>query len=139
MFNQALDNTVKSRIMTQNILTQNGYTVEQSISGYWRLMKNGNVIYDDSACEDLNEDKETAEAFFEDYLKGKKVGFVKVYPTNMEIGMEGGEHISIQRDGYEELENKEEAREAVEYAGILLREDIDSIVSTMETYEWVTY
>lgn len=43
--------------------------MEQSISGYWRLMKDGEVIYDDSACEELNEDKETAEDFFEEYLK----------------------------------------------------------------------
>ena len=32
-------------------------------------MKDGEVIYDDSACEELNEDKETAEAFFAEYLK----------------------------------------------------------------------
>lgn len=55
--------------MKQNIITENGFTVEQAIEGHWRLMKNGEVIYYDSACEDLNEDKETAEAFFEDYLK----------------------------------------------------------------------
>ena len=53
----------------KNSITENGYSVEQSISGYWRLMKDGEVIYDDSACEDLNEDKETAEAFFIEYLK----------------------------------------------------------------------
>lgn len=55
--------------MNKNIITENGYSVEQSISGYWRLMKDGEVIYDDSACEDFNEDKETAEAFFIEYLK----------------------------------------------------------------------
>ena len=55
--------------MNKNILTENGYSVEQSISGYWRLMKDGEVIYDDSACNELNEDKETAEVFFADYLK----------------------------------------------------------------------
>ena len=55
--------------MNKNIITENGYSVEQSISGYWRLMKDGEVIYDDSACEYLNEDKETAEAFFIEYLK----------------------------------------------------------------------
>lgn len=52
----------------ENIITENGYTVEQSISDYWRLMKDGEVILDDSACEDFY-DKETAEAFFEEYLK----------------------------------------------------------------------
>ena len=55
--------------MNKNIITENGYSVEQSISGYWRLMKDGEVIYDDSACEELNEDKETAEAFFAEYLQ----------------------------------------------------------------------
>lgn len=55
--------------MNKNIITENGYSVEQSISGYWRLMKDGEVIYDDSDCKELNEDKETAEAFFVDYLK----------------------------------------------------------------------
>ena len=27
--------------MNKNIITENGYSVEQSISGYWRLMKDG--------------------------------------------------------------------------------------------------
>lgn len=55
--------------MNKNIITENGYSVEYSIRGYWRLMKDGEVIYDDSACKELNEDKETAEAFFVEYLK----------------------------------------------------------------------
>ncbi len=55
--------------MTNNIITDNGYSVEQSIGGYWRLMKDGEIIIDDSACEDVNEDKETAVAFFVEYLK----------------------------------------------------------------------
>lgn len=50
-------------IMRNKIITDNGYSVEQSISGYWRLMKDGEIIYDDSACEDVNGDKETAVAF----------------------------------------------------------------------------
>ena len=37
--------------MNKNIITENGYSVEQSISGYWRLMKDGEVIYDDSDCK----------------------------------------------------------------------------------------
>lgn len=53
----------------ENLVGYNGYKVEQSISGYWRLMKDGEVIYDDPACEDLNEDEETARAFFNEYLK----------------------------------------------------------------------
>ena len=64
-----LDITVKSIFMEKNIITDNVYSVEQSISGYWRLMKGEEVILDDSACEDLNVDRETAEAFFCEYLK----------------------------------------------------------------------
>ena len=37
--------------MNKNIITENRYSVEQSISGYWRLMKDGEVIYYDSACK----------------------------------------------------------------------------------------
>ena len=44
------------------------YYIERSISGYYRLMLDGEPIIDDSACEDLNEDYETAEAFFMRYL-----------------------------------------------------------------------
>ena len=55
--------------MNKNIIGENGYSVEQSISGYWRLMKDGEVIYDDSSCEELNGDREAAEDFFCEYLK----------------------------------------------------------------------
>lgn len=53
---------------TDNVISDNGYSIEQSISGYWRLWRGDNLIYDDSACEDLNEDKDTAVAFFTTYL-----------------------------------------------------------------------
>ena len=52
----------------KSIITVNGYTVTRSISGYWRLMRGDELIYDDSACEDLNGDEETATAFFIEYL-----------------------------------------------------------------------
>ena len=48
--------------------TEKNYRINQSISGYYRLMLDGEPIIDDSACEDLNEDYETAEAFFMRYL-----------------------------------------------------------------------
>lgn len=54
--------------MNDNIITQLGYKIEMSISGYYRLMKNNEVIYDDSASDDLNEDYDTALSFFERYL-----------------------------------------------------------------------
>lgn len=44
------------------------YYIERSISGYYRLMLDGEPVFDDSAAEDLNEDRETAEAFFANYL-----------------------------------------------------------------------
>ena len=54
--------------MNDNIITQLGYSIEKSISGYYRLIKNNEVIYDDSASDDLNEDYDTALSFFESYL-----------------------------------------------------------------------
>lgn len=54
----------------ENIVAATGknYTIEQSISGYYRLMLNDEPIIDDSACEDLNEDYDTAEGYFIEYL-----------------------------------------------------------------------
>ena len=46
------------------------YYIERSISGYYRLMLDGEPVFDDSAAEELNEDRETAEAFFANYLLG---------------------------------------------------------------------
>lgn len=72
-----------------NILEQNGYSVEQTISGYWRLVKDGEIIYDDSTCEELNEDKEPAEAFFCEYLNE----YMKTYEQQYE-----GYNVSIIED-----------------------------------------
>lgn len=48
--------------------SKNNYEVEQSISGYWRLWKNGELVHDDSACEDVQEE-ESAYSFFAEYIK----------------------------------------------------------------------
>ena len=48
--------------------TGKDYYIERSISGYYRLMLDGEPVFDDSATEELNEDRETAEAFFANYL-----------------------------------------------------------------------
>ena len=48
--------------------TEKNYRINYSMSGYYRLMLDGEPIIDDSACEDLNEDYETAEAFFIQHL-----------------------------------------------------------------------
>ena len=48
--------------------TEKNFRINYSISGYYRLMLDGEPIIDDSACDDLNEDYETAEAFFVRYL-----------------------------------------------------------------------
>ena len=52
-----------------SILEENGYSIEQSVGGSWRLMRDDVLIYDDPACEDLNEDEATAVAFFTEYFK----------------------------------------------------------------------
>ena len=45
-------------------LQELGYNMEQSISGYWRLLDaDGNLIHDDSACEDVY-DEESAYHLF---------------------------------------------------------------------------
>ena len=48
--------------------TEKNLRINYSISGYYRLMLDGEPIIDDSACEDLNKDYATAEAFFMRYL-----------------------------------------------------------------------
>ena len=48
--------------------TGKNYYVERSTSGYYRLMLDGEPVFDDSAAEEVNEDRETAEAFFANYL-----------------------------------------------------------------------
>ena len=48
--------------------TGRNYYIERSISGYYRLMLDGEPVFDDSAAEEVNEDRETAEAFFANYL-----------------------------------------------------------------------
>ena len=44
------------------------YYIERSISGYYRLMLDGEPVFDDSAAEEVNEGREMAEAFFANYL-----------------------------------------------------------------------
>ena len=48
--------------------TGKDYYRERSISGYYRLMLDGEPVVDDSAAEEVNEDRETAEVFFANYL-----------------------------------------------------------------------
>ena len=58
----------RTKFMNVVRATEKNYRINYSISGYYRLMLDGEPIIDDSACEDLNEDYETAEAFFMRYL-----------------------------------------------------------------------
>ena len=44
------------------------YEVEQSISGYYRLLCDGEYMHDDSVCEDVNEE-ESAYYFFAELIK----------------------------------------------------------------------
>lgn len=48
--------------------SKNTWTVEKSISGYYRLFKNGKLELDDSDCEDVQEE-ESAYSFFAEYIK----------------------------------------------------------------------
>ena len=48
--------------------TEKNFRINYSISGYYRLMLDGEPIIDDSALDEVNEDYETAEAFFIQYL-----------------------------------------------------------------------
>lgn len=71
------------------MLEENGYSLEQSSGGSWRLMRNDVLIYDDPACEDLNEDEDTAVEFFTGYLNE----YVKSYSLNYE-----NYHVNITED-----------------------------------------
>ena len=44
--------------------TGKNFSIKQSISGYYRLMLDDEPYFDDSAADEVNEDYETAEAFF---------------------------------------------------------------------------
>ena len=72
-----------------SILEEDGYSIEQSAGGSWRLMRDDVLIYDDPACEDLNEDEDTAVAFFTGYFKE----YVKSYFIDYE-----NYHVNITED-----------------------------------------
>ena len=48
--------------------TGKNFEIEKSMSGYFRLMLDGEPVVDDSACEDLNGTYKGAENYFIDYL-----------------------------------------------------------------------
>ena len=48
--------------------TEKNYRINRSMRRYYRLMLDGEPIIDDSACDEVNKDYETAEAFFMRYL-----------------------------------------------------------------------
>jgi len=48
--------------------TGKNFECEQSISGYYRLVCDGKIILDDSACEDVNGTEKEAKDFFAEYL-----------------------------------------------------------------------
>lgn len=52
-----------------------GYTMHQSMSGYWRLIdREGTLVIDDPACEDYY-DEETALYYFYSFLMGEEEAF----------------------------------------------------------------
>lgn len=101
IINQALRITVKREIMKKedivtledlkvsSILEENVYSLEKSVGGSWRLMRDDVLIYDDPACEDLNEDEATAVEFFTGYFKE----YVKSYSMDYE-----NYHVNITED-----------------------------------------
>lgn len=48
--------------------TGRNFEIEKTISGYYRLMLDGEPYHDDSACEDLNGSYDEAEAFYANML-----------------------------------------------------------------------
>ena len=48
--------------------TGKNFEIEKSVSGYYRLLLDGEPIIDDSACEDVNGDYDTAVDYFSNYL-----------------------------------------------------------------------
>lgn len=48
--------------------TGKNFEIEQSMSGYYRLMLNGKPVLDMPFCEDVNNTYEEAENYFMDYL-----------------------------------------------------------------------
>lgn len=82
--------------MNDNIITQLGYSIEKSISGYYRLIKNNEVIYDDSASDDQNEDYDTALSFFESYLNE----YAKAYEYKGHHVVEDEKFYHIGEDSY---------------------------------------
>lgn len=47
---------------------KHSYEVEKSISGYYRLLCDGELMHDDSACEDVNEE-DLAYCFFAELVR----------------------------------------------------------------------
>lgn len=62
------DDVMLYRIEEMELLPE-GYTMEQSITGYWRLLDSeGNYIHDDPACDDVY-DEGSAIALFNEIIK----------------------------------------------------------------------
>ena len=59
--------------------TERNFTIEKSISGYYRLMEDGEAYFDDSSCDDVNGSLEDAEAFFGNILMEDVVPAEKKY------------------------------------------------------------
>ena len=55
--------TRTTREMTK-ALEKAGYSIEQSYSGYYRLMRGNEVIVDDSSCEDLYDYDNAISSFY---------------------------------------------------------------------------
>lgn len=65
--------TIKEQFEAVVKATGKDFYCEETISGYYRLMCDEDIVLDDSACEDVNEDEDTALAFFTGYLLENEV------------------------------------------------------------------
>ena len=61
---------MEKKILFSAIINATGknFEIEKSVSGYYRLLLDGEPIIDDSACEDVNGDYETAVDYYSNYL-----------------------------------------------------------------------
>ena len=74
------------------LIEETGYTIEESISGYYRLVnQDGNAVIDDAACEDY-EERDIAVRMFASYIMERSVGSREkdeVNEKNIESLLEG--------------------------------------------------
>ena len=126
------------------------YYIERSISGYYRLMLDGEPVFDDSAAEEVNEDRETTEAFFANYLleyvvPEDKIGRYNEIFAECFKNLETFEKVAIHNNyviegngyGNEICENTEDFIDAVFPSAYDAISHLDRHYSIKEEWAWV--